>query len=301
MRFVVAAAAVVLAAGCGGSQRHVTSNGAVTVDGRRLVVHCSGSGSPTVVLEAGLGLSSSTWAEIQPLVARTTRVCAYDRLGEGESDKPASVQSVEDQAKTLDALIQAAGWKGPFIFVGHSWGGAVVQQFAADHTEAVAGMVLVDASLGDQLQRWLGMIPPKPKRGLDLYGPIRESLRQALDPRQNPEELDWGASADDLRHVTTLGKIPLVVLTAGTLGLEFPTMPSQDRAYAIWVDLHKRLARLSSNSVYAVAQYSGHFIYQSQPDVVMASIRAVVRAARDHGELPRCQALFHGLDAVGCH
>jgi len=143
--------------------------------------------------------------------------------------------------------------------------------------------------------------PPKPKRGLDLYGPIRESLRQALDPRQNPEELDWGASADDLRHVTTLGKIPLVVLTAGTLGLEFPTMPSQDRAYAIWVDLHKRLARLSSNSVYAVAQHSGHFIYQSQPDVVMASIRAVVHAARDDRQLPRCQALFHGLDAVGCH
>jgi len=78
-------------------------------------------------------------------------------------------------------------------------------------------------------------------------------------------------------------------------------MPSQDRAYAIWVDLHKRLARLSSNSVYAVAQHSGHFIYQSQPDVVMASIRAVVHAARDDQQLPRCQALFHGLDAVGCH
>jgi len=79
---------VVLAAGCGGSQRHVTSNGAVKVDGRRLVVHCSGTGSPTVVLEAGLGLSSSTWVEIQPLVARTTRVCAYDRLGEGKATSP---------------------------------------------------------------------------------------------------------------------------------------------------------------------------------------------------------------------
>jgi pimeloyl-ACP methyl ester carboxylesterase len=295
----VCAFATVMLGGCGGSQDAV-SNGAVTVGGRKLVVHCTGTGSPTIVLEAGLGDSSSRWDEIQPRIARISRVCAYDRLGEGASDAPQGPQTVADQAKTLDGLLGAAGWRGPFVLVGHSWGGAIDQQFAEDHLDEVAGMVLIDSSVADQLRKWLKLLPPKPKSGVDPYGQIRTELAQALGSTQTSEDLRWGPSDPELRRLRTLDKTPLVVLTGGTLGLEFPTESLQKRAYAIWLDLHERLAALSSNSVSTVAQYSGHYIYESQPDLVVAAIRAVVQAERGHAHLPRCQALFRGHAGVEC-
>lgn len=301
MRYGVAVAVVVLAAGCGGSQRAIL-RGEVTVDGRQLAVHCSGNGSPTVVLEAGSGFGSATWVGIRPRVARLTRVCAYDRLGEGGSDKPPAVQTVDDQARTLRGLVDAAGWDGPFVFAGHSWGGAVIQRFAAQHPNDVVGIVLVDSSQADAARRWLKMLPRKPKSGLDPYAQIRELLAQTFNPRQNPEAVDWGASENELRRLRTLDGIPLVVLTAGVLGLSdaLPTESSKQRAYAIWLDGHKRLAQLSSNSVHAVAQFSSHFIHEGQPDVVTAAIRAVVRAARDDEHLPQCRALFRGVAGVEC-
>jgi pimeloyl-ACP methyl ester carboxylesterase len=288
-----------LVTGCGGS-RNAVSNGPVTVDGRKLVVHCAGTGSPAIVLDAGLGDSSSRWGEIQPRIARISRVCAYDRLGEGESDAPTGPQTVADQAKTLDGLLEAAGWRGPFVLVGHSWGGAIDQQFATDHLDKVAGMVLIDSSVADQLRKWLKLLPPKPKSGGDPYGPIRTELAQGLSSTQTSEELMWGPSDPELRRLTTLGETPLAVLTAGTLGLEFPTESLQKRAYAIWVGLHQRLTALSPNSLDAIAEYSGHYIYESQPDLVVAAIRAVVQAARSHTQLPTCRALFRDLVGVEC-
>lgn len=273
----------------------------MTVDGKRLVVHCSGSGSPTVVLEAGLGDGSATWSQIQPGVGKVTRVCSYDRLGEGASDKPTGVQTVADQATTLDGLVDAAGWDGPFVFVAHSWGGLIVQRFATDRSDKLAGAVFVDSSSAGQLQKWLKLIPPKPKSGFDPYSSAREMLLQGLnEPQQNPEDVDWKASSSELGGLKALGTTPVVVLTAGTLDLEFPTAASQRRADAIWLGLHDRLARLSTNSVHAIAQYSGHYIYESQPDVVMAALRAVVDDARDEKGLPKCSVLFRDMDGVAC-
>jgi pimeloyl-ACP methyl ester carboxylesterase len=299
LRAICIVAAVMLVGGCGGS-RAVVSNGPVTVDGRKLVVHCSGTGSPTIVLDAGLGDSSSRWAGIQPRIARIGRVCAYDRLGEGESDAPAGPQTVADQAETLDRLVEAAGWQGPFVLVGHSWGGAIDQVVARDHLDEVAGMVLIDSSVADQLRKWLELIPPKPKTGVDPYGQIRTDLTGTLGSKELPEGLSWAGSDPELRRLATLGETPLVVLTAGMLGLQFPTASLQRRAYAIWLELHHRLAALSSNAVEAIAENSGHYIYESQPDLVVAAIRAVMQAAREHAPLASCQAVFRGHAGVEC-
>jgi hypothetical protein len=122
------------------------------------------------------------------------------------------------------------------------------------------------------------------------------------DPLQTPGNVAVNASNAELRQLTTLGRIPLVVLTAGDnpLADELSTVSLKKRAYAIWLDGHTRLARLSSNSVHAVAQYSSHFIHESQPDVVVAAIRAVVYAARNQKHLPPCSVIFGGVAGVGC-
>jgi pimeloyl-ACP methyl ester carboxylesterase len=296
MRSFIAVAAVVLAAGCGESQGSPISNGNVEVNGRHLSVQCSGAGSPTVVLDAGLGLSSTTWIDMRPRVARFSRVCAYDRLGEGESDAPPGIQTVADQARTLGSLIDAAGWSGPFVLVGHSWGGAAAQEFTVQRRDDVAGIVLVDSTASGTIKKALALLAGNPalNRIQAWLGPE--------DPLQTPELVDVNASNAELRQLTTLGRIPLVALTAGDnpLADKFPTVALKKRAYAIWLDGHARLARLSTNSVHAIALYSSHFIHESQPDVVVAAIRAVVDAVRNQKHLPPCSAVFRGVAGVQC-
>src|SRR3954462_15480979 len=116
------------------------------VGGYRLHLNCTGSGSPTVVLQSGLGEFSASWARIAPAVAGTTRVCAYDRAGQGWSDDAPQIQDGVQAATDLHTLLDRAGENGPFVLVGHSIGGSYAMTYAARYPEQVAGMVLLDAS-----------------------------------------------------------------------------------------------------------------------------------------------------------
>src|SRR6266700_1085285 len=118
----------------------------VDVGGRRLYVHCTGSGSPTVVLVSGLAETSVYWGGwIAPVAAQNTTVCAYDRAGQGWSDPPASPQDGEAVATDLHTLLGHAQIPGPYVLVGHSTGGAYARVFAARYPDLVAGMVLLDS------------------------------------------------------------------------------------------------------------------------------------------------------------
>ncbi len=111
---------------------------------------CLGDGSPTVVLDAGLGQDAKTWAPVQPDIARFTRVCAYDRAGMGTSSPAARPHTNRQMADELNSLLSAAKIPGPFVLVGHSMGGVNVRLFASKHPENVSAMVLVDSMTGDQ-------------------------------------------------------------------------------------------------------------------------------------------------------
>jgi pimeloyl-ACP methyl ester carboxylesterase len=115
------------------------------VGDHRLHINCTGTGSPTVVIVSGLGDWSTSWGVVQPEVAKTTRVCTYDRSGLGWSDASSLPSDAAQFAKELHTLLQNANVPGPYVLVGHSLGGFIVRTFAHDYASEVAGVVLVDS------------------------------------------------------------------------------------------------------------------------------------------------------------
>lgn len=223
----------------------------VDVGGYRLHIFCQGAGSPTVVVDAGNGDFSLGWRLVQPEVARFTRICTTDRAGYGWSDPGPRPRDARRIATELHALLANAGVEGPYVLVGHSFGGYDVRMFASLYPDEVAGMVLVDAGHEDQLNRlppeyiqitqqqntYLGVMGLLARFGvLRLMG--RSAGEQALPPhvQQLPEDVRtiyvtmlshpsyFDATLGELRALEEtcsqvretgdLGDLPLVVLTA---------------------------------------------------------------------------------------
>ncbi len=113
-------------------------------DGRRLNLRCSGDGTPAVILEAGGNADSSTWFRVRPLLAKHTKVCAYDRAGFGFSDAGPLPRDLDATVADLHALLQAANIGSPVVLVGHSLGSNIVRRYAQAYPQRVAGLVLVD-------------------------------------------------------------------------------------------------------------------------------------------------------------
>lgn len=115
-------------------------------DGRRMNLHCTGAGGPTVILESGWTAPLAAWRRVQPQVARFTRTCSYDRAGYGFSDPGPLPRTAGAEAADLRALLKASGERGPYVVVAHSMGGLVARLFVDRNRRDVAGVVLVDPS-----------------------------------------------------------------------------------------------------------------------------------------------------------
>jgi pimeloyl-ACP methyl ester carboxylesterase len=279
-------------------QRYPPPGQMVDVGGYRLHINCAGSGSPTVVIEAGLGDWSTAWSAVQAEVAKTTRVCSYDRAGMGWSEPGPLPRNAAQFAKELKALLHNASVAGPYVLVGHSLGGLPVRVFAHDYPSDVAGVVLIDSMHPGQstrsaadakapattyehalpilpalarlglvrlLARPLGLVPPgAPHEAADYALVVRPKLVQAwLD--ENQQVADSLAQAD---AVTTFGDLPLIVLTAAL---------DQQKGWQGWQD---ELARLSTHSQHLVAEQSDHNIELHQPDAAVAAIVRMVEQLR---------------------
>jgi pimeloyl-ACP methyl ester carboxylesterase len=122
----------------------------VDLGGHRLHVNCSGNGAPAVVVELGLGDFSFEWALVQNEVARFTRICTYDRAGHAWSDPGPMPRTYSQINLELRDALRKLGVRGPYVLVGHSFGGPVARQFAADYPKDLAGMVFVDTVHEDQ-------------------------------------------------------------------------------------------------------------------------------------------------------
>lgn len=300
-RVLVVVLVVVLVAGCGGgtkdaarpqtnaARQATASGGLVDVGGRRLYVECVGSGSPTVVLEAGFGGASESWTAVLPESGRTTRTCAYDRAGLGASDAMSGVHDAGDEIRDLARLLDRARIEPPYVLVGHSYGGLLVRLFARAHADQTGGVVLVDAVGRGDWRRGFAAWPTS------LAPRLRREWAQPI-----VNGVDRRASAALASGIRSLGATPLVVITAAREREQFTDAPATlyRRAHRLWRVMQTELAALSSDHAHVLALRSDHFVQRSdeQPLVVVRAIRAVVGAVRSDEELAPCERLFTGPD-----
>jgi pimeloyl-ACP methyl ester carboxylesterase len=145
-------------------------------DGRRINLRCSGAGSPTVLLEGGYEATSEAWYKIAPRIAKTNRVCAYDRAGLGFSDPGPLPRDGAAIAADLDLALRAARLSGPFVVVGHSAGGLYVRLFADRRPRDVVGMVLVESSVEHQDKAFAAAFGP----GVGSLKPLQDHAQACL-------------------------------------------------------------------------------------------------------------------------
>jgi pimeloyl-ACP methyl ester carboxylesterase len=252
----------------------LSSGAPVTVDvnGRSFVIFCFGAGNPVVVLENGLGVDWSYWKKVYTGMPADIRVCMYTR----SSSSHTSLEFVED----LHALLAGAHLEGPYVLVGHSFGGLNVILYADRYPEEVAGIVLEDSSHPDQDARFLAVLPPEsPNDSVDL-----KDLRQWLStPQYDISGIDWATSCEQVRQVKSVGDIPLIVLTAapsysgwGSIPEEIKTLLVQEKQ-----EMPKELARLSSNGTQIIATTTNHMIHYDEPQLVIDAIITLVNAVRN--------------------
>ena len=174
----------------------------VDLGGHRLHVNCTGRGRPIVVVEDGLGDFSFDWTLVQSRVSRFTRICTYDRGGYAWSDSGPMPRTFAQLNLELRDALEKLGERGPFVMVGHSFGGPVVRNFAALYPRDVAGMVLVDSAFegqrvgigGEKTIRLgagtQGRTIPRPREAMtdaDRPPASEEGGRErSLDPMYNP-------------------------------------------------------------------------------------------------------------------
>lgn len=274
----------------------------VDVGGYRLHIQCVGAGSPTVVLDAGLGGTSLDWSLVQTEIGQTTRVCAYDRAGLGWSDSSPQPRTPGEIARELHTLLTNAGLEGPYVLVGHSLGGKNMRMFALLYPDQVAGLVLVDArseyvdaltspaeaqAFQDAFAAQNNQYRVARKLGLarligaSLFGaPAMSNETRMAVALVTTGEPALAASAAEARERATddaqlaaapsLGDRPLLVLAAEQNMTATPN----------WAEAQQRLAGLSTQGRLIVAAGSGHNIHMEQPALVVDAVRDVVGQVR---------------------
>lgn len=274
----------------------------VDVGGHRLHINCIGTGSPTVVLEAGLGEPSTIMAGwIAPAVSTDTRVCVYDRAGKGWSDPAPEDASPLAVVTDLHTLLERHGETGPFVLAGHSTGGVYVQAYAATYPDEVAGLVLLDSQprtamtdlpgySGDYaaLRMASGIAQPAARFGLMRL--VSSTSGGSLPDSVRAQERAFGSTAGQARSMrdelaalptvmeraqtlTTVGDKPVVIVTA-----------EQD-AMEGWLPLQAQLTRLSTDaSQRSVPDASHSSLVEDEHDATNASnaILTVVQSVRSH-------------------
>jgi pimeloyl-ACP methyl ester carboxylesterase len=268
----------------------------IDVGGYRLHLYCTGtarSGSPTVILEAGNGGTALYWSKVQPDVATFTRVCSYDRAGYGWSDDGPKPRTSEQIVRELHTLLVKAGIPGPYLLVGHSFGGLTIRLYASTYPGEAVGLILVDAMHEDQFVRqpqmqqnyWLSMqlcrfgllrLLGGSNQGISAYFPsaVQAQVKaQVYQTRFCQAAYDEATAFDEsftqvrtTRSHHTLEHLPVVILTHG--------IPEEgNQGYAGWQALQHDLVGLSAKSTQIVATRSGHDIMLQQPELVIAAIK----------------------------
>lgn len=277
-------------------------------DGRALNLDCRGNGAPTVILEAGFGANATAWGRVQPALARTTRVCSYDRAGAGFSDPGPLPRDGAAIARDLDQALAAAGIEGPYVLVGHSAGGLYARLFAARRPGEVQGFVLLDPTpervaptpgandgLDGQRRRvrrclaaatGTGIASPEATEwtGCVARNPDAQAWSVARRPdtwRDQLSELDeiFGRTSQAVLRIGDLMRsVPAYVITASD-SANASAKVGYDKTTSLWELAHVQMAGGFEHG-WQRTVLSSHLVMIDRPEVVIDAVQAMVQAAR---------------------
>ena len=261
-------------------------------NGRQLYLECRGKGGPTIILESGYHNSSDVWSQsdaaapavgpaVLPALARTHRVCAYDRPGTLRYTDPPTVsdrsspvampRTAQDVVGDLHALLDAAHLPGPYVLVGHSLGGLFARLYAQTYPGQVRAVVFVDA-FAVEIPSLMGSDWPTYRQALD------EPVPEFVDS-PSFELIDIDTSVAQVAAAPAFPSIPTVVLTRTEPFIIPPTIPASRGAQLeqAWRDATSDLIALRPQTPHMIATGSDHFVQIHQPDLVAAGVELAVQ------------------------
>jgi len=250
----------------------------IDMGGRRLHILEAGSGPATVVFESGFGEDASTWKDVQPQIGQFAHTFAYDRAGLGKSDMAvagAHARTVQDMVADLHALLQAAKVPAPYVLGGHSLGGALVQIFAHDYPNEVAGLVLVDpedSGLVDLLRTHMNDADWAARQKA-----IDEAVSGMTPGIRAEQDAAFKNSGNIASQAVPLPDVPIMLLTGTKKNPEFPGNPLEQD---LKMDLHKALLAKIAHGKQVLAPNSRHYIQNDQPELVIEATREVIGKER---------------------
>lgn len=284
------------------------------VNGHRMRIDCTGSGSPTIVLDAGLGNDGLIWGGVQPVLAKTTRVCSYDRAGFGWSEALPPPRDADHIAAELHGLLAAAGIGGPIVLMGHSIAGIYIRDYATRYPEQVAGLIFVDGStplqnrqpvfkaLDAKGQPWYSVLVNQGAFALGLPRLFRQCSRNfpGFEPRAatlqaedlcheqfgsiDAEEDSFDRSGEETVHTGPYGAIPILILSND------PAKHGDERRLAdatkAWNQMQEDLKKLSMRSRRIIAKGSTHYIQLDRPELIEREVPLFIQQIRGTASQP---------------
>lgn len=265
--------------------------------GRKLYLRCAGRGSPTVILESGIHDSSDTWIltdtkpPVRPSpavfygVARFTHVCMYDRPGTIRyTDPPALTtrstptkmpRTLQGMVSDLHALLRSARVPGPYVFVGHSFGGLIVRLFAQTYPSEIAGLVFVDA-FGVNIRKLFG------PRFWPRYVKLLNYPGTPLDKQPGFETVNIDGAIKAVQDASPLPRVPVAVLSKTEPFATAPGVPKDltDKLEQVWPLVQKALVKLEPQTPHIFATGSDHYIQIHDPDLTTSIIQLIFERAR---------------------
>ena len=235
------------------------------VNGHSLFGLLSGEGETTVILDAGLGGTSEDWLKVQPAVANFSKVFSYNRAGLGQSEKALIPRTCKDIISDLRSLLLSANLHPPYILVAHSWSGINARWFASQYPEEIAGMVLIDAVHENKYDQFKKILSEEKANRMWAF---------VKDPSKNDENIDRIASIAQVRDKQILFDFPLIILTRAA---------DSDELSKIETDLQAEFLKLSTNNRQYFSKHNDHFIQNVEPELVIDSIRQVIKSIKEKG------------------
>jgi pimeloyl-ACP methyl ester carboxylesterase len=274
----------------------------IDIGTHRLHINCVGEGSPTVIIDSGIGGFSLEWIKIQNNLADNVRVCSYDRAGYGWSDLGPTPRTTSRITKELSILLAEAKIPGPYLLVGHSFGGYNIRYFASEYPDLVAGMVFIDSSHPEQFNtEEFKRIKPK-QRKPKYKNSVRLRLIQPVISDNYPDKTKRMAFRlmSTLKSKSTLMneldfmeisakqvavrshhpyKFPVIIITRGKR--VWPDNDLGNRREHQWSRLQNDLGNIAIQPDHFLAYKSGHIVHLDQPELVSENILFAVDKARN--------------------